>query len=98
MFILSDFRQRKIGGLSTVFDDLQSGRECGCTGTGTMFRSTANFRQPMNHPIQCGLVFGEKQNDWISTCRIASCESITYIAEPYVMRLQIDCASFCHRT
>jgi hypothetical protein len=23
------------------------------------------FRQPMNHPIGCGLVFGEKQNDWI---------------------------------
>ncbi len=33
-----------------------------------------------------------------STCRIALCESIKYIAEQYVMRLQIDCASFCQMT
>jgi len=71
--------------------------EFGCTGTdGTMFPSTANFRQPMNHPIGCGLVFGKKQNDWVSTCRrkIASCESIRSTAKQYVLRLQIDCASF----
>src|SRR5258708_1724592 len=40
------------------------------------------------------LVFGENQMIGFSTCRIASCESITYIAEQYVMRLQIDCAAF----
>jgi hypothetical protein len=61
---------------------------------GTRFLSGANFRPDVNHCNGGRLVFGEKQNDWISTCRIASCESIRYIAEQYVLRLQIDCASF----
>jgi hypothetical protein len=32
-----------------------------------MFRSTANFRQPVNHPIGCVLVFGGETECWIST-------------------------------